>query len=243
MNILKLGAIPSTNSYLKELVKTGSPESFTVVSADFQTKGRGQMDSVWYSSEGNNLLFSILIKFGGVLAEDQFYLNCAVSLGILEALRAHNIPELTVKWPNDIMSDNRKLAGILIENSLSQGQMNYAIVGIGLNVNEEKFPTELPKAVSMYQILGRKTDRDELLLELTEKVKKYAGLFITGQYHRLMEDYQENLYKFGQAHSFETKSGEVFSGKIRDVNPGGNLLIEFEDGTHKSYRFKEISFL
>lgn len=243
MNIYKLGAIPSTNSYLKELVKKEATESFTVVSADLQTRGRGQMDSVWYSSEGNNLLFSILINFGGVLAEDQFYLNCAVSLGILEALRAYNIPELTVKWPNDIMSGNRKLAGILIENSLSQGQLKYAIVGIGLNVNEEKFPSELPKAVSMYQILGKKTDRNELLLELLEEIRKYATLFITGQYHRLMEEYQENLYKFGQTHMFETSTSEVFSGKIRDVKPGGNLVIEFEDGTQTSFRFKEIRFL
>ncbi|MDZ7615021.1 MAG: biotin--[acetyl-CoA-carboxylase] ligase [Flavobacteriaceae bacterium] len=243
MNIHKFGAIPSTNSYLKELVKKGATESFTIVSAEYQTKGRGQMETTWYSSEGNNLLFSILINFEGVLAEDQFYLNCAVSLGILEALRAYNIPELTVKWPNDIMSENRKLAGILIENSLSQGQIKYAVVGIGLNVNEEKFPLELPKAVSMYQILGRKTDRNELLLELAEKIRKYAGLFITGQYHWLIEKYQENLYKFGQTHKFETSTGDVFSGKIRDVKPGGNLVIEFEDGTQTSFRFKEIRFL
>ncbi len=140
MYLYKLDAIPSTNSYLKDLVKNEVLESFTVVSAEFQTKGRGQMETVWYSSEGSNLLFSILIKFQRVLAADQFFLNCAVSLAVLEALKPYKLPELRVKWPNDIMADNRKLGGILIENSILSGQIRYAIVGIGLNVNEEKFP-------------------------------------------------------------------------------------------------------
>ena len=243
MYLYKLDAIPSTNSYLKDLVKNEVLESFTVVSAEFQTKGRGQMETVWYSSEGSNLLFSILIKFKGVLAADQFFLNCAVSLAILEALKPYDLPELRVKWPNDIMADNKKLGGMLIENSLLSGQIRYTIVGIGLNVNEEKFPPELPKAISMYQILGKKTDRDILLQELVEKIKLYAALFESGQYKRLLREYKENLYKFGRPAMFETAAGEILMGKIIDVEPGGSLVLELQDETQRCFRFKEIKYL
>lgn len=243
MYLYKLDAIPSTNSYLKDLVKNEVLESFTVVSAEFQTKGRGQMETVWYSTEGSNLLFSILIKFQGVLAADQFYLNCAVSLAILEALKAYELPDLRVKWPNDIMAENRKLGGMLIENSVLRGQIRYAIVGIGLNVNEEKFPPELPKAISMYQILGKKTDRNVLLQVLVEKIKLYAGLFESGGHKRLMKEYKENLYKFGRPAMFETAAGEIFMGKIIDIDPSGNLVLELQDETQRSFRFKEIKFL
>lgn len=243
MYLYKLDAIPSTNSYIKDLVKNEDPESFTVVSAEFQTKGRGQMETVWYSTEGSNLLFSILIKFRRVLAADQFFLNCAVSLAILEALKPYDLPELRVKWPNDIMADNRKLGGILIENSLLSGQIRYTIVGIGLNVNEEKFPPELRKAVSMYQTLGKKTDRDILLQELVGKIKLYAGLFESGQYKQLMVEYKENLYRYGRPAMFETGVGEIFMGKIIDVDPSGNLVLELQDETQRRFRFKEIKFL
>jgi len=243
MYLYKLDAIPSTNSYLKDLVKNEVLESFTVVSAEFQTKGRGQMETVWYSSEGSNLLFSILIKFQGVLAADQFYLNCAVSLAILEALKAYELPDLRVKWPNDIMADNRKLAGMLIENSILSGQIRYTIVGIGLNVNEEKFPDELPKAVSMYQILSKKIDRDILLQELVEKIKLYAGLFEAGRHKRLMQEYKGNLYKFGRPAMYKTTAGEIFMGKIIDIDPSGSLVLEFQDETQRCFRFKEIMFL
>lgn len=243
MYLYKLGAIPSTNSYLKDLVRNEEPESFTVVSAEFQTKGRGQMETVWYASEGSNLLFSILIKFQGVWAVDQFYLNCAVSLGILEALKLYKLPDLKVKWPNDIMADNRKLAGILIENSLICGEIRYAVAGIGLNVNEDKFPPDLHNAVSMFQILGKKTDRNELLQELVQKIKMYAGLFESGQYKQLMERYKANLYKFERPAKFETGAGEIFMGKIIDVDPLGKLVLELQDKTSRLFSFKEIKFL
>ena len=243
MYLYKLGAIPSTNTFLKDLVQQEEPESFTVVHAEFQTTGRGQRDTVWYSSEGRNLLFSILIKFQGVLGEDQFYLNCAVSLAVLEVLKSYELPDLRVKWPNDIMADNRKLAGMLIENSLISGQIRYAIIGIGLNVNEEKFPPELPKAVSMYQILGKKSDRNTLLQELVEKIKLYTGLFVSGEYECLMQEYKENLYKYRRPAMFETATGEIFMGKIIDVDPAGDLVLELQDETQRRFRFKEIKFL
>lgn len=243
MYLYKLDAIPSTNSYIKDLVKNEDPESFTVVSAEFQTKGRGQMETIWYSTEGSNLLFSILIKFQRVLAADQFFLNCAVSLAILDTLKPYELPELRVKWPNDIMADNMKLCGILIENSLLSRQIRYTIVGIGLNVNEEKFPPELPKAISMYQILGKKTDRDILLQELVEKIKLYAALFEAGGHKKLMQEYKDNLYKFGRPAMFETAAGEIFTGKIIDIDPSGNLVLELQDETQRCFRFKEIKYL
>ena len=119
MNIIKLNAIESTNLYLKKLAVEKAVESYTVVTARYQSAGRGQMGSAWLSEKGKNLTFSILIKFSKFEIEHQFYLSMAISLGLLAAIRVHIASPLFIKWPNDILADKDKLAGILIENIIS----------------------------------------------------------------------------------------------------------------------------
>ncbi|TFG78733.1 MAG: biotin--[acetyl-CoA-carboxylase] ligase, partial [Flavobacteriales bacterium] len=148
MRIVKLNAIDSTNCYLKGLMQTEALEDFTVVVANQQNSGRGQMGSKWTSEPGKNLIMSVLKIFNDLPAEQQFSLNVCVSLAVFDTLKSLEIPKLSIKWPNDILSGNLKIGGILIENSLLGTQIRSAIIGLGLNVNQTDF-VDLPNASSL----------------------------------------------------------------------------------------------
>ena len=139
MSIIKLSATDSTNSYLKELSLEQTLDDFTVVSTELQLKGRGQMGSKWVSDKGKNLTISILKKLENFDVQNQFNLNCIVSLAIYDVLLEIKAPNLYVKWPNDILSVDKKICGILIENILKGRFIQAAIIGIGLNVNQTNF--------------------------------------------------------------------------------------------------------
>ena len=139
MNIIKLNAIDSTNTYLRQLSMTEVVEDFTVVTANHQTNGRGQMGTQWDSQVSKNLMVSVFKDVSHLDLECNFYISIVVSLSILEALKTFNIKNLKVKWPNDILSENKKIGGILIENIIKQTKLNATIIGFGLNVNQTQF--------------------------------------------------------------------------------------------------------
>lgn len=243
MIYLKLDATDSTNSYLKELVKDGQPHNWTVVSVREQTQGRGQQGSNWFSDSDKNLTFSILVSDTGLKATDQFLLNCAISNGIYKVLRGVEIPRLKVKWPNDIMSGASKLAGILIENSLINDRIAHSIIGIGLNVNQEKFPSELPIAVSMKQCTGEHYDLDPLLKSLVESIKEEVGLIECDQYEQLRKNYMDRMYRRNSPHMFRAPGGAPFIAQIEGVTDKGMLIVRKEDDSIEHYAFKEIEYL
>lgn len=239
----KLDATDSTNSYLKELVREGALHNWTVVSTGQQIRGRGQQGAIWFSDSGKNLTFSLLIKDIGLKATDQFLLNCAISHGIFKVLKAYEIPRLKVKWPNDIMSGSSKLAGILIENSLINDSIAYSIVGIGLNVNQKKFPPYLPDAVSMKKLTRQNYDLDEILEALVGNIKSEIGLIERGQYETLRTNYIENMYRRNTPHMFRAPGGEPFMAQIQGTTENGLLMLRKEDGIVAHYAFKEIEYL
>src|SRR5690606_16212159 len=145
----KLNATDSTNSYLKKLVQEMQIADWTVVISEDQKKGRGQMGNTWLSRRGQSLTFSVFKRFKGVSGEKQFAISMATSLAIIEALNDMGIPKMAIKWPNDILSGNKKVAGILIENVLEGAYVKHSIIGIGINVNEAVFPN-LPQASSLH---------------------------------------------------------------------------------------------
>ena len=243
MYLFKLDATDSTNSYLKQLSKNENLGKWTVVTAEFQTNGRGQKGAVWESDKGKNLMCSILVKLNGVKAEDQFMLNCAVSTGIHHYLKRYNLPKLTVKWPNDIMSVSRKLGGILIENTLFKGEISQSILGIGINVNQESFSDDLPSAVSLKQLTGLEIDLDLFLQDLLNAIQNKFDLVFDNRYDELKSLYESNLYRKDKVRTYKNFKGEQFAGIIRGVNYQGSLQIEREDGTMDSYNFKEVSYL
>ena len=157
MRIVKLNAIDSTNSYLKELSTTESLDDYTAVLAKNQTKGRGQLGAIWNSKESKNLTFSVFKDFSSYKFGVPFYISLVTALALLKTLESFGIPRLTVKWPNDILSADKKICGILIENVIKQNNINASIIGIGLNVNQLVFDN-LPRASSLKLISGKHFD-------------------------------------------------------------------------------------
>jgi len=241
MTIIKLDAIDSTNSYLKNLVLKKNLENYTVVLAEHQTKGRGQLGTSWIDKKGKNLIFSILVKFNCFDIKDQFYLSMAISLGILSVLTP-SYKNVKIKWPNDILSDKDKIAGILIENSVKGSLISHSVVGIGLNVNQLIFDRSLHNATSLRKISGSVVDKDDLFDKIMKSLLYYLEYLYSSRFIQLKKEYLNAIYKFEVPTMFKDKNEQLFLGKIVDVNRMGKLVILTEDDDLHSYDLKEIKF-
>ncbi len=242
MKIVKLDAIDSTNSYLKGLARETTLENWTVIVADFQKKGRGQFDNTWQSERGKNLMFSVLTEFKNLYLEHQFYLNYSVSIALFNVLKYYIPEKLAVKWPNDIMSANQKICGILIESTLYKDRVKNAIIGIGLNVNQEVFPALASNASSLKKILYKTIDRDELLDKILLEIQYQILLIEQGKFKEIKQAYEAVLYKKGAPSMFIDSSGSTFLGKIIEISLSGKLRIELDDESVKEFALKEIKF-
>lgn len=238
MTIIKLDATDSTNSYLKQLALSQTLDDFTIVSADLQLKGRGQMGAEWFSDKGKNLTISILKKLDSFHIENQFDLNCIVSLAIFDVLYESRVPNLSVKWPNDILSGNQKICGILIENILKGKFIHMVILGIGLNVNQIDFG-EIEKVSSLKLILGRDLELDTLIELITKRLKYYFEV----PSFKLRENYLKILFRKDQPSTFKNLINEKFIGIIRGVDTTGKLMVELEDCVIKKFNLKEVKLL
>ena len=242
MHLIKLNAIDSTNSYIKKLANEKPVESYTVVLAEHQTLGRGQVGTTWVSESGKNLTFSLLIEFKKLKIEDQFYLSMAVSLGILRTLNKLVKIPLKVKWPNDILAGKDKVAGILIENILRGSFIKKSVIGIGLNVNQQHFPKDIGNATSLNNIIGKEIDRENLLPEIITSIKFYVDFVERTEFEKLKELYIGSLYKYQNPMMFEDKEGLIFLGKITDIDKSGQLVVTLENETIRKFSLKEIKF-
>lgn len=241
MKLIKLNAIASTSSFLKELAQNSILENYTVVTANEQTKGRGQQLNSWVSQPHKNLTVSVFIKDFDLKIQHQKYLNFAISLAVFEVLFDEKIPKPSIKWPNDIMSANRKICGILIENNFRNHKIYATIVGIGLNVNQTEFPEFLKNVTSFKKIKGFDFNLDILLLKLIEKIKEKIQLLSSKKYDELENDYLKVLYKKNIPTMFKNSKNVLFMGIIKGISDSGNLLVELEDETLKEFGIKEIS--
>ncbi|WP_075343049.1 biotin--[acetyl-CoA-carboxylase] ligase [Tenacibaculum agarivorans] len=244
MNIIKLDATESTNSFLKELSVNSTISSYTVVVANKQTSGRGQMNTTWVSEANKNLLCSVYITFDDFPIHQQVYLNFAIAIAIHEALLTLKLPNLEIKWPNDILSDKKKICGILVENILKGNKIMASIVGIGVNVNQEKFPEDLPNASSIKNCVGKEVEIDEVLAHIIAQLKNKIALLESKKYVLLQKEYESILHKKNVPSMFKDTENVLFMGKILGVNTiNGNLRIELADETIKEFGLKEVSFL
>jgi BirA family biotin operon repressor/biotin-[acetyl-CoA-carboxylase] ligase len=241
MKLIKLDAIDSTNEFLKGLSNNQLVENFTVVTTESQTKGKGQMGSVWVSEPSKNLIMSVLVKDFLLDNNSIFDINIAVSVSIIQALETLNIPELSIKWPNDIMSYNKKIGGILIENSIkSNGDIN-SIVGLGLNVNQTNFE-HLPKATSLTLIGSTTFDKEKILLKIIEKLEQNIHSWNQNK-DSMWANYTEKLFKKGIPMPFSDENQQNFMGIIQGVSSIGKLQILLEDDTVPEFDIKEIQML
>ncbi|MCF6307292.1 MAG: biotin--[acetyl-CoA-carboxylase] ligase [Flavobacteriaceae bacterium] len=242
MKIIKLNAIDSTNSYLINLAKNEVLEDQTIVLANKQISGRGQQGAAWQSIPQQSLTFSIFNRFYGLSVSDISSIAFATSLGVQKALKKLLIPKVQIKWPNDIMSQSKKVAGILIENQVKQGKIVSSVIGIGLNVNEEHF-NNLPQATSMRLTTGVKYNLDEVLHEVSEAVFSELKSLGTNSFSELKMSYEANLFRKETISVFETPNKTRFNGKIKGVTNTGELIIENEEEVLNTYQLKKIKLL
>jgi BirA family biotin operon repressor/biotin-[acetyl-CoA-carboxylase] ligase len=242
LKLIKLDAIDSTNSFLKDLARNSILENFTTVVAKHQTKGRGQQESFWVSDSGKNLTFSTFVSCLSLNVQYHKYLNFAVSLAVLDALKGLNILNLNIKWPNDILAGNDKIAGVLVENSLKSNKIQDSIIGIGLNVNQDKFDNFKRKATSLKICLQREFDLEAILQIVLKKLQIKIALLNDKKFTDLETEYLNSLYKKNVPTTFKNSENVLFMGIIKGVSSDGKLQIQLEDNTIKEFGIKEVSF-
>lgn len=241
MQLIKLDAIDSTNDFLKGLSTQSDIENFTVVSAENQTKGKGQMGAVWNSEAGKNLIMSVLVKDFLMDISQIFTLNIAFSVAVINTLKSQNIPNLSIKWPNDILSANKKIGGILIENTIKSDGTILSIVGLGLNVNQINFES-LPKASSLLAITGIEFNKEELLNEIVVNLKKSIAESSMNT-ESLRQQFINLLYKKDIPMPFVNQKQEKFMAIIKGISETGRLQMVLEDDSIVEFDIKEIQML
>ena len=239
--VIQLQCVDSTNNYASLLLSGNEINTEAVVSAQCQEKGRGQQGNYWESKQGKNLTFSLILQTTYLEVEKQFSLSQAIALAIVDFLNDYNIVA-NVKWPNDILVGNEKIAGILIENSIMGHTIVNSIIGIGLNVNQVVFEDYQPKAVSLKQITKEDYDTQSTLNQLLDKMWIRVDQLKKKEYYILKQEYLENLYGYEKSGKYWA-DGKEFSGIIKDVRQTGELVILAEDDTELSFMFKEVKFI
>ena len=214
----------------------------TVAVADFQTSGRGQGSNSWESEAGKNLLFSVLLHPSEVPVACQFLLSEYGALSLREALLHYvNNGSITLKWPNDIYWNDKKLSGTLIETKLSCGRIKDCVFGVGLNVNQTEFKSDAPNPVSLKQILGKKLIEKNYCNILLKHLNATTKLIRSANYGTIAAMYHDALYRSKGFYTYEDANG-VFEGAIVEVEDDGHLILRDKEGTIRSYEFKEIKY-
>ena len=220
-----------------ELIKKGGAHEGVIVITDNQTAGKGQRGNTWIAEPGLNLTFSLILKPKFLAASEQFNLNIAISLGIHKTLSIGG-DGFKVKWPNDIYHRNKKLGGILIQNTIKNNSIEDSIIGIGMNINQTDF--SLPTATSLRLISDQEYDLNSFLDKLCHNIESEYLKLKSGKIATLKEDYLENLLGYNEERLF--RAGQEFRGTITGVSSTGKLQIQnlFEV---REFDFKEVEFL
>lgn len=238
--IIRQEETDSTNTYLRQ--HASQMEAWmTVVTAEYQTAGRGQGVHTWESNRSENLLFSVLTHPVMVPVRSQFLLSEAGALALKEVLDGYT-DGITLKWPNDIYWNDRKLSGTLIETSIGGGHIKNCVFGIGLNVNQKTFESDAPNPVSLAQILGHDIDREQLFKQIVAAFEKYYRMLENGQYDAISALYHEALYRRQGFYMYEDGDGR-FEGAIVEVGDDGLLVLRDRDGRFREYEFREVKFV
>jgi len=217
-------------------------ETNTVVVAHEQYNGRGQMGTYWESEPGKNLTFSVLKKFKDSKVSNQFYLSILVCLSVYETLNHLKIPDVHIKWPNDILSGNQKICGVLIEPIVGGDMVKSAIIGIGLNVNQINFP-KLSNVSSLKLLAGNSFDKDQVLHLALIKLEKNFRYLTDLDFEWLLTKFENHLYMKDETASFEFKDGTLKEGRIRGITKEGKLRVEFDTKAIFEFGFKEVKLI
>lgn len=239
--VVRLEQVDSSNNYAQELVRDKMPIEGTVIVAKEQTSGRGQRSNSWVTEPQKNLTCSYILKPAFLAAKDQFMLSAVVAMAVYKTVSSF-VPqaEVKVKWPNDILVGKKKIAGILIENSLRGRNLATSIVGIGLNVNQTDFPKEL-NATSLKTLSGTKATIEEVLNELNAHLEKRYLQLRQGDLKGILSELNHNLFGFNEQRLL-TINGKNERVTILGARPSGELQLQHEDGSNTLHQHHEIGW-
>lgn len=234
--------LASTNAFAINSISKNNPIEGSVISTDNQTDGKGQIGSLWESEAKMNLTLSVILYPKFILAKDQFLLNQAICLGVRDFVEDITGLSAKVKWSNDIYINDKKVSGILIQNSLSGSNIQSCVAGMGININQTTFLSNAPNptsfALETSQIYKLKGIENSLFAHLEFRYLQLKNK----QYEVLQKDYLKYLYRYAEEHLFQTPEGVTFSGKITGISPQGKLIIAHSKG-EDAYNFKEVKFV
>ena len=237
--IFTIKEIGSTNKYAACL-PTDTEEGKVIV-ARFQTHGRGQGSNFWESEAGKNLTLSIILKPEFLPITDQFYISKIISLAIADLLATY-VKNISIKWPNDIYVGEKKIAGILIENSISGSNLMQSIIGMGININQGKFTSEAPNPVSLLQITGKEHDLNTALKKLLELTEYYYNSLKNDDFDAIDARYLKYLFRYQKASEFMA-DGKTFRGTIIAVERTGELLIQDDKAGIRKFMHREVEYI
>jgi len=237
--LIILEKVDSTNNYAMAMVQKGDAISSCGVFAREQTAGKGRRGKAWKSKSGENVILTVTEQMQWLPVQHQFQLSMAVALGCLDLVSKYIKENIKIKWPNDIFINDRKAGGILIENAVKGNLWQWAIIGIGLNINQEDFDKEI-RAVSLKQITGVNYDVIELSGELLETVIIRINQLKAGEFNNLLYEYNENLFCRNKMVKLR-KGNIVFETKIKKVNPFGELITK--DAIERKFEFNDVEWL
>ena len=240
--LYEFDALDSTNQFALDLLAKEKPVEGTIVLTHDQYGGRGQLNNKWESEPQKNLTFTTILFPKFLLARKQFLLNQVVSLSVFDTLNNYISEGLTIKWPNDIYVYNKKITGILIQNSLQGSTLQSSIIGIGLNVNQKQFLSDAPNPTSLALEIGEEIVLGKILVEFCQYLEKNYLQLKTGQTDLIQQRYLNNLFRLGQNYHFSRKDGTIFKGEIRGVTDIGKLIIKTANG-EEAFAFKEVGYV
>jgi BirA family biotin operon repressor/biotin-[acetyl-CoA-carboxylase] ligase len=239
LNRIHLERVDSTNNYARQLVRDKMPVEGTVVTASAQTEGRGQRTNSWYAEPDMNLTASYILRPAFLAAKDQFMLSASVALAVFDVVkRISGFETVKIKWPNDILVNERKIAGILIENSLRGMVLDYSIVGIGINVNQTEFPKGL-LATSLASETARSYQVNRVLTDLNSDLEKYYLQLRQGDHRSILSQFNGNLFAFGEVRKLMV-NGREDDFTILGARPSGELQLEDSNGRNSLHQHHEI---
>lgn len=234
--------LPSTNQYALELLSKSKPIEGTVISAAHQTAGRGQIGSTWEAEAGQNITLSIILYPSFLPVRRQFSLTQAVALSVMDLITRYTEKPVKVKWPNDIYIRGGKVAGVLIQTTISHKGFQNCVVGVGINVNQQVFSPHIPNPTSLSLEAGRPFELPLLARAYCQALEQRYLQLKGGHEKAIEEEYLKNLYGIGQKARFERPAGEQFTGVINGINASGQLLIR-HDGGVEAFHLKEVRMI
>jgi BirA family transcriptional regulator, biotin operon repressor / biotin---[acetyl-CoA-carboxylase] ligase len=242
-NIIHLQEVDSTNQYAFSLVSQDSdlPEG-TIILAEEQSSGQGLAGNKWWSEKGLNLTYSIILTPEFLPVDMQFYLSRITCISIVTALQSF-LPGLSIKWPNDIYHENKKLGGILIENNIMGGKISHSIVGIGININQTSFPSWIPNPTSLKLICGKEIETACILDLLLQAFFNYYELLQGSSYEDIQKEYVSLLLGYKKSCNFILQDRSQISAIIDGVADSGELILQMEDISKRFFHFKELEYV